>query len=173
MWLLFRYLNLDMLCVNSYAPGDSPYNAVERVMATLSLGLAGVVLPVNYFGSHLDGSQSEFICNAITTSVAALTIRTCRTRVLLYRSVFYIVACWSGNHRNCSGLTLGSQRVAESLNKLSYCMLRAKGSCCTVCICRGDRRRGAREEEPRESRRIRSPAPCRQEESCRIPDPGH
>ncbi|CAG8761909.1 1519_t:CDS:2 [Gigaspora margarita] len=46
--------------------GQSKYNPVERSMATLSGKLAGIVLPINHFGKHLD-SQG----NIIDTNLAA------------------------------------------------------------------------------------------------------
>ena len=46
-----------MLIVGTHAPGQSAYNAVERRMAPLSHDLAGLVLPYDKFGTHLDGSR--------------------------------------------------------------------------------------------------------------------
>ena len=51
---LFRALDLDYLTVQTHAPGQSAYNPVERSMASLSAKLAGITLPVNKFGSHLN-----------------------------------------------------------------------------------------------------------------------
>ncbi|CAG8820678.1 40192_t:CDS:2 [Gigaspora margarita] len=58
--LLFQKFNLDDLTVRTNAPGQSKYNPVERGMTTLSCKLAGVVLPIDHFGTHLN-SQSKVI----------------------------------------------------------------------------------------------------------------
>ncbi|XP_033126527.1 uncharacterized protein LOC117124406, partial [Anneissia japonica] len=42
---LWRDLNLDMLSITSYAPGQSAYNPIERTWSNLSKWLAGVKLP--------------------------------------------------------------------------------------------------------------------------------
>ena len=52
----FKDLNLDMYITLTHAPGNSAFNHVERRMAPLSKELAGVVLPHEYYGSHLDAS---------------------------------------------------------------------------------------------------------------------
>jgi len=39
-----------------FSPGQSAYNIVERRMAPLSHDLAGIILPHDYFGSHLSES---------------------------------------------------------------------------------------------------------------------
>lgn len=46
--------NLDVLVVATNAPGRSAFNRVERRMAPLSKELAGVILPHEHFGSHLN-----------------------------------------------------------------------------------------------------------------------
>ena len=51
---LFRKFNLDYLTVRTHAPGQSKYNPVERGMATLSGKLAGITLPIDHFGTHLN-----------------------------------------------------------------------------------------------------------------------
>ena len=51
---LFQKFDLDYLTVRTHAPGQSKYNPVERGMATLSGKLAGIILPIDYFGSHLN-----------------------------------------------------------------------------------------------------------------------
>jgi len=43
--------------VATHAPGQSAYNAVERRMAPLSNELAGVILPYDTYGSHLNSSN--------------------------------------------------------------------------------------------------------------------
>lgn len=52
----FVKYDLDALFIVSNAPGRSAYNRVERRMAPLSKELAGVVLPHDTFGTHLDNS---------------------------------------------------------------------------------------------------------------------
>lgn len=52
----FKKFNLDAYVVMTHAPGMSAHNYVERRMAPLSKELAGVVLPYDSFGSHLDAS---------------------------------------------------------------------------------------------------------------------
>jgi len=46
--------NLDVCCVGSNAPGLSCYNRAERRMPLFSHEIAGVVLPHDHYGSHLD-----------------------------------------------------------------------------------------------------------------------
>ena len=48
---------MDGIFVFSNAPGFSAYNRVERRMAPLSKDTAGIVLPFDKFGSHLDKSN--------------------------------------------------------------------------------------------------------------------
>ncbi|KAG5893520.1 hypothetical protein JTB14_017230 [Gonioctena quinquepunctata] len=50
----FKRHDLDALFSATNAPGKSAYNRVERRMAPLSRELAGLILPHNHFGSHLD-----------------------------------------------------------------------------------------------------------------------
>ena len=52
----FVSCNLDALFVATNAPGRSAYNRVERRMAPLSHDLAGIVLPHDHFGSHLNSA---------------------------------------------------------------------------------------------------------------------
>jgi hypothetical protein len=52
----FQTYDLDAMIVMPHAPGYSAYNNVERRMAPLSNQMAGVVLPYDTFGSHLDAS---------------------------------------------------------------------------------------------------------------------
>ena len=51
---LFCHLNLDVLLHGVNAAGLSAFNPVERRMAPLSHDLAGLVLPHDHYGSHLD-----------------------------------------------------------------------------------------------------------------------
>lgn len=50
----FKPQVFDALFLATNAPGRSAYNRVERRMALLSRELAGLVLPHDQFGSHLD-----------------------------------------------------------------------------------------------------------------------
>lgn len=50
----FRKHNMDAIFVATNAPGRSAYNRVERRMAPLSHELAGLIIPHDQFGSHLD-----------------------------------------------------------------------------------------------------------------------
>ncbi|CAF5087070.1 unnamed protein product [Rotaria sp. Silwood1] len=52
----FKKYNLDALFILTHAPGQSAYNIVEGRMAPLSHDLAGLILPYDYFGSHLNDS---------------------------------------------------------------------------------------------------------------------
>lgn len=52
----FKKHNLDALFIACHAPHQSANNPVERRMAPLSLDLAGVILPHDYYGTHLDGA---------------------------------------------------------------------------------------------------------------------
>lgn len=45
-----------MMTINDSSPGQSAYNIVERRMAPLSHDLAGLILPHDFFGSHLNES---------------------------------------------------------------------------------------------------------------------
>ncbi|CAG8641988.1 30528_t:CDS:2 [Gigaspora margarita] len=54
---LFIELNLDYFTIRTHAPGQSAYNPVERSMSTLSEKLAGIVLPIDNFGSYLDSND--------------------------------------------------------------------------------------------------------------------
>ena len=57
---LFCSGDLDALFLVTNAPGKSAFNRVERRMAQLSHELAGVVLPQETFGTHLN-SKGETI----------------------------------------------------------------------------------------------------------------
>ncbi|CAH1113118.1 unnamed protein product [Psylliodes chrysocephalus] len=50
----FKRHDLDALFLATNAPGRSAYNRVERRMAPPSRELAGLILPHDHFGSHLD-----------------------------------------------------------------------------------------------------------------------
>ena len=53
----FKNHDFDVLLVSTHTPGMSAYNQVERRMAPLSKALAGVVLPHDTFGNHLDSQR--------------------------------------------------------------------------------------------------------------------
>jgi len=50
----FKKYNLDALFIITQAPGQTTFNVVERRLATLSQDLTGLVLPHDYFGTHLN-----------------------------------------------------------------------------------------------------------------------
>ncbi|CAF0981397.1 unnamed protein product [Didymodactylos carnosus] len=50
----FRRYNLDALFVLTQAPGQVTFNVVERRMSPLAQDLGGLILPHDYFGTHLD-----------------------------------------------------------------------------------------------------------------------
>ena len=50
----FKEFNFDVMFASTLAPGMSAYNNVERRMGPLSKALAGVLLPHDTFGIHLD-----------------------------------------------------------------------------------------------------------------------
>ncbi|CAF2616168.1 unnamed protein product, partial [Rotaria sp. Silwood2] len=52
----FKKYNLDALFILTHTPGQSAYNMVESRMAPLSHDSAGLILPYDYFGSHLNDS---------------------------------------------------------------------------------------------------------------------
>ena len=53
----FRDHNFDGIFVFCNAPGFSAYNRVERRMAPLSKDAAGIILPFDTFGTHLNSSN--------------------------------------------------------------------------------------------------------------------
>ena len=54
---MFLKYNLDALFVFTHAPGSSAYNSVERRMAPLSKDTAGLVLPFDTYGTHMNSSN--------------------------------------------------------------------------------------------------------------------
>lgn len=52
----FKKYNLDALFVIAQAPGQAIFNVAERRLAVLSQDLSGLVLPHDYFGTHLNVS---------------------------------------------------------------------------------------------------------------------
>ena len=53
----FENNDLDAVFVFTHAPGISAYNPVERRRAPLSKDTAGIILPFDTFGNHLDASN--------------------------------------------------------------------------------------------------------------------
>ena len=53
---LFHHLKLDVLLYGVNVAGLSAFNPVEPRMAPLSHELAGLVLPHDHYGNHLDSS---------------------------------------------------------------------------------------------------------------------
>lgn len=52
----FKKYNLDVLIMMNQAPGQSIFNMVERRLSPLSHDLAGLILPHDHFGTHLNDS---------------------------------------------------------------------------------------------------------------------
>ena len=50
----FKKYNLDAFFIMTQAPGQTSFNVVERRLAALSQDLTGLVLPHDYFGTHLN-----------------------------------------------------------------------------------------------------------------------
>ncbi len=50
----FKTYNLDAFILITQAPGQTAFNVGERRLALLSQDLSGLVLPHNYFGTHLN-----------------------------------------------------------------------------------------------------------------------
>ena len=59
----FENRNLDAVFVFTHAPGSSAYNPVEKRMAPLSKDTAGIILPFDTFGSHLDAANKTIDTN--------------------------------------------------------------------------------------------------------------
>ncbi|CAG8515493.1 41962_t:CDS:2 [Gigaspora margarita] len=57
---LFRFLDLDYLTVHTYTPGQSSFNPMKRGMAPLSSKLAGIILSIDHYSTHLN-SQGKVI----------------------------------------------------------------------------------------------------------------
>ena len=53
---VFKKHDLDFIYCVCNAAGLSAFHFIERRMAPLSLGLAGIILPHEHYGSHLDGN---------------------------------------------------------------------------------------------------------------------
>ena len=56
----FENNDLDAVFVFTHAPGSNAYNPVEKRMAPLSKDTAGIILPFDTFGNHLDASNKTF-----------------------------------------------------------------------------------------------------------------
>lgn len=52
----FKKHNLDALFIINQAPGQALFNVVERRLSPLSHDLAGLILPHDHFGTHLNDS---------------------------------------------------------------------------------------------------------------------
>jgi hypothetical protein len=52
----FKKFDLDSIFIATHASGQSACNAVERRMAPLSRDLNGLIIPHEYYGSHLDSN---------------------------------------------------------------------------------------------------------------------
>jgi hypothetical protein len=50
----FKKHNLDALIMTNQAPGQALFNTVERRLAPMSHDLAGLILPHDHFGTHLN-----------------------------------------------------------------------------------------------------------------------
>jgi hypothetical protein len=50
----FKKHNLDALIITNQAPGQASFNIVERRLSPLSHDLAGLILPHDHFGTHLN-----------------------------------------------------------------------------------------------------------------------
>ena len=59
----FKNHNLDDVFIFTHAPGSSAYSAVERRMAPLSKDTAGIILPFDKFGNHLDAANKTIDIN--------------------------------------------------------------------------------------------------------------
>ncbi|CAG8552972.1 44977_t:CDS:2 [Gigaspora margarita] len=55
---LFQALDLDYLTVCIHVLYQSAYNPVERIMASLAEKLAGITLPIDEYGMHLDSQKN-------------------------------------------------------------------------------------------------------------------
>ena len=53
----FTDFDFDCMCLFTHAAGSSAYNPVERRMAPLSKDTAGVILPFDTYGNHLNNSN--------------------------------------------------------------------------------------------------------------------
>ena len=58
------------------APGRSAFNRVERRMAPLSNKMAGIILPHDYYGTHLDsqGNTTDIVLEAQNFKKAGETL---------------------------------------------------------------------------------------------------
>jgi hypothetical protein len=52
----FKKYNLDALVIVNQAPGQALFNVVERRLAPMSQDLAGLILPYDHFGRHLNAN---------------------------------------------------------------------------------------------------------------------
>jgi hypothetical protein len=54
----FKKYNLDSLIITNQAPGQALFNVVERRLSPMSHDLAGLILPHDHFGTHLNDTGS-------------------------------------------------------------------------------------------------------------------
>jgi hypothetical protein len=54
----FKKYNLDALVIVNQAPGQALFNTVERRISPMSHDLAGLILPHDHFGTHLNDTGS-------------------------------------------------------------------------------------------------------------------
>ena len=59
----FENLSLDAVFVFIHAPGSNAYNPVERRMVPLLKDIAGIILPFDSFGSHLNAANKTIDIN--------------------------------------------------------------------------------------------------------------
>ena len=71
---LFKMLNLDALIHGVNAAGLSAFNPVERRKAPLSHDLAGIILPHDSFGNHLDSSGKTINAAEILSDIWSKTV---------------------------------------------------------------------------------------------------
>lgn len=92
----FNLLQLDALFISTQAPGRSAYNPVERRMAPLSRCLAGIILPYETFGSHLNsqGQTTDEDLERMNFKKAGETLAEVWSEAVIDK--FPVVAEWRG-----------------------------------------------------------------------------
>lgn len=130
----FRYLDLDALYIVTQAPGRSAYNQVERRMAPLSQHLAGVILPHNHFGSHLDsqGRTVDTILEKKNFENAGKVLAEIWSGNLI--NGYPVVADWRGGKDMAEPATPSSDWLVKHVRASQYCLQIRKcdnRTCCT------------------------------------------
>lgn len=92
----FKKYNLDVLLIVTQAPGQTAFNISERRLALLSHDLSGLVLPDNFYGTHLN--------------ISGLTVDAELEKINFKRTGETLAETWSMN------LIDGHQVVAEYIN---------------------------------------------------------